>query len=73
MIDVGVIVTRSTELQGWLKANHKEFGKQPETYGVSTTHDDKLISRILGGGAGGCPVVVFAIRKEAYEDDGPVE
>lgn len=73
VIDVGVIVTRSTELQGWLKTNHKLFGKQPETYGVSTTHDDKLISRILGGGAGGCPVVVFAIRKEAYEDDGPAQ
>lgn len=71
VIDVGVIVTRSTELQSWLKANHKLFGKKPETYGVSTTHDEKLKGRILGGGAGGCPVAVFAIRKEAFEDDEP--
>lgn len=70
VIDVGIIVTRTTELQKWLNTNYKLFDKAPGTYGGSTTHEDKLIPRILGGGAGGCPVVVFAIKAEAYEDDG---
>lgn len=69
VIDAGVIVTRSTSLQRWMKANYALFGKQKETYGTSTTHDEKLYPRILGGGAGGCPVVVFAIKPEAYIDD----
>ncbi len=67
--DVGVVVTRTTELQAWLKANHRLFGKQPETYGVSTTHMDKLRPKIIGGGAGGCPVFVFAMTPELYSDD----
>jgi hypothetical protein len=72
IIDVGIIVTRSTDLQAWLHANHKKFGKQPGTYGSSTTHANKLYPRIRGGGAGGCPVAVFAIKREAYVDDRPV-
>jgi hypothetical protein len=72
VIDLGIIVTRSTSLQQWLHANHKHFGKQPSTYGGSTTHADKLYPRIRGGGAGGCPVAVFAIKTEAYVDDRPV-
>jgi hypothetical protein len=67
--DAGIVVTRATELQAWLKANHKLFGKQPETYGVSTTHMDKLRPKIVGGGAGGCPVFVFAMTPELYMDD----
>lgn len=57
IVDVGIFVTRSTQLQAWLKKNHKRFGKQPETYGVSTTHMDKLRPKIIGCGAGGCPVL----------------
>jgi hypothetical protein len=68
-IDVGVIITRTTALQVWLKDHHELFGKKPETCGTSTTHNDKLVPRILGGGAGGCPVIVFAIKPEAYVDD----
>lgn len=69
--DVGIIVTRSTGLRTWLSANHKSFGKQPGTYGVSTTHMDKLGPKIIGGGAGGCPVFVFAMTKALYLDDRP--
>jgi hypothetical protein len=69
--DVGIVVTRATRLQAWLKANHKLFGKQPETYGVSTTHMEKLRPKIIGGGAGGCPVFVFAMTEEIYVDDRP--
>lgn len=69
VIDVGAIVTRSTALQAWLHANYRLFDKQSGTYGSSTTHADKLYPRILGGGAGGCPVVVFALGTDAYVDD----
>jgi hypothetical protein len=67
--DIGIVVTRATGLQQWLKSRHKLLGKQPETYGVSTTHLDKLEPRILGGGAGGCPVLVFAMTPALYVDD----
>jgi len=67
--DAGIVVTRSTQLQSWLKQNHKLFGKQPETYGVSTTHMEKLRPKIVGGGAGGCPVAVFSMTPELYVDD----
>ena len=57
-IDVGVIITRATELA------HK-FGK----LGASTTHFDKLLPRLNGGGGGGCPVLVFAITDKLCVDD----
>lgn len=64
VIDVGVIVTRATELQMIFKA----LGKG-SSYGNSTTHFSKLLPRIEGGGGGGCPIVAFAIKKECYVDD----
>jgi len=64
-IDVGVIVTRGSELQ----AIFRSLGKGA-SYGASTTHRDKLLPRIEGGGGGGCPVLTFAIKKELYIDDG---
>lgn len=69
VIDLGVIITRSTELQRWQNENWKMLGRDRGTYGKSTTHLEKLLPKIRGGGAGGCPVVVFSIRKEAYRDD----
>ena len=64
VIDVGVIVTRATELQ----AIFKQLGKG-SSYGNSTTHLSQLLPRIEGGGGGGCPIVAFAIKKECYVDD----
>jgi hypothetical protein len=69
VIDLGIIVTRSTALQQFLHINYASFGKDKGTYGSSTTHGEKLFPKILGGGAGGCPLLVFAIKKEAYVDD----
>ena len=69
VVDFGVIITSTTALQIWLKARYQEFNKQPETFGTSTTHLDKLAPRILGGGAGGCPVLVFAMTERLYLDD----
>lgn len=70
-IDVGVIVTRCDELQQLVV----ELGRDKGSYGNSTTHMSKLLPRLEGGGGGGCPVVVFGIRREAFVDDrlDPVE
>ena len=65
-IDVGVIVTRASELQKIFK----ELGKA-KSYGNSTTHHSKLWPRLEGGGGGGCPVLTFAITPALYVDDGP--
>lgn len=65
VIDVGVIVTRATSLENILKAS----GRSATTYGKATTHTEKLIPKIKGGGAGGCPVVVFGISAGAYRND----
>jgi hypothetical protein len=64
-IDVGVIVTRASELQTIFNM----LGKGA-SYGPSTTHHKKLWPRIEGGGGGGCPVLTFAIGPELYVDDG---
>jgi hypothetical protein len=63
-IDVGVIVTRSTELQ----AIFQGLGKG-SSYGASTTHHTKLWPRVEGGGGGGCPILTFAIKPSLYVDD----
>ena len=65
VIDVGIVVTRSTELEATLKS----VGRSVTTYGKATTHTEKLFPKILGGGAGGCPVLVFGIGPKAYRDD----
>jgi hypothetical protein len=65
-IQVGVIITRSWELQEIFKS----LGKGA-SYGKATTHHEKLWPKVEGGGGGGCPVLTFAIRPAAYEDDGP--
>ena len=63
-IDVGLIVTRCDELQDIFD----ELGRGA-SYGSSTTHMAKLLPRIEGGGGGGCPIVVFGIRRAAYVED----
>ncbi len=63
-IDVGVIITRCSELQEIFVT----LGRGT-SYGASTTHLSKLLPRVDGGGGGGCPIVVFGIRKENYVDD----
>ena len=60
-IDVGVIITRCTELQDIFD----ELGKG-SSYGSSTTHIGRLLPRLNGGAGGGCPIIAFGIRKQAY-------
>ena len=66
-IDVGIIITRSDELQ----ALFNELGKG-KSYGQSTTHMSRLLPRLEGGSGGGCPVMVFGITRKVYLDDGGV-
>ncbi len=63
-IDVGVIVTRGSELQSIFNA----LGKG-SSYGRATTHHEKLVPRLDGGGGGGCPVLTFAISERLYQED----
>ncbi len=64
-IEVGIIITRSWELQEIFK----QLGKG-SSYGKATTHHEKLWPKVEGGGGGGCPVLTFAIRPVNYRDDG---
>jgi hypothetical protein len=65
-ISVGVIVTRCDELAEIFR----RLGVN-NSYGQSTTHLSKLLTRIDGGGGGGCPILVFGIRDSLYENDKP--
>lgn len=70
VIDVGIIVTRASNLQALFKTLGK---KVADKYGASTTHMDKLLPRLEGGGGGGCPILAFGITSEKYvEDDLPI-
>lgn len=63
-VSVGVIVTRCDNLQSIFD----QLGRGP-SYGSSTTHMSKLLPRINGGSGGGCPLLVFGIKKELYVED----
>lgn len=63
-VSVGVIVTRCDGLQDIFKA----LGRA-SSYGASTTHMGKLLSKVEGGGAGGCPLLVFGITPALYLED----
>jgi hypothetical protein len=61
VVSVGVIITRTDDLQGIFGALGR--GK---SYGETTTHMSKLLPKLEGGGGGGCPVLVFGIKKNLY-------
>jgi len=61
-IDAGVVVTRCDELQRIFES----LGRGA-SYGNSTTILSKLLYKIDGGGAGGCPVVAFGMRAALYD------
>lgn len=63
VVSVGIIVTRCDELQGIFNS----LGRGT-SYGQSTTHMRKLLPKIEGGGAGGCPVLVFGIKESLYDE-----
>jgi len=63
-ISVGVIITKSDELRELFQS----LGVWSK-YGTSTTWMGKLLPRIEGGGGGGCPTLVFGIRRSLYLED----
>ncbi len=70
MIEVGVIVTRASNLQAIFRSLGPKAGNK---CGASTTHMEKLLPRIEGGGGGGCPILAFGITKAKYvEDNAPI-
>lgn len=64
-VSVGVIITRSDELQQIFN----QLGRGT-SYGASTTHLSKLLPLIEGGSGGGCPLLVFGIRATLFDEDG---
>lgn len=63
-ISAGVIITRTDGLQKIFKSLNRG-----SSYGQSTTHLSKLLPRIRGGGGGGCPILVFAIKAGLYDEN----
>tara|TARA_B100000963_G_C22569116_1_gene645152 strand:- start:697 stop:1281 length:585 start_codon:yes stop_codon:yes gene_type:complete len=63
-ISLGVIITRSFES---LDKKLDEYGIKKK-YGGSTTRGDKLIKKINGGGAGGCPVIAILMNGECVNE-----
>ncbi len=71
LIDVGVIVTRSEELNEIFKREKDNNGKPLiKKYGASTTWIGKLTYRLDSRRNGGCPILAIGIRKECVEGYG---
>jgi hypothetical protein len=73
IISVGVIITRSDELQVLFNSlGLANDGQRIGTkYGASTTHWGKLMPRVNANGAGACPLLLIGIQQTCYVDDMP--
>lgn len=71
LVDVGVIVTRSEELNDIFR-QEKDDNSQLliKKYGASTTWIGKLIYRLNSRRNGGCPILAIGIGKECIEGYG---
>ncbi len=68
LIDVGIIVTRSAELNDIFRKITDETGKSiMRKYGASTTWMDKLLYRLDSRRNGGCPILAVGIKKECVK------
>lgn len=63
-LNVGVIITRCDELQDIFDS----LGRG-SSYGPTTTILSKLLRKMEGGSGGGCPVLVFGIKKSLYDEN----
>ena len=69
LIDVGVIVTRSEELNDIFRFLKDKAGDPLiKKYGASTTWLGKLIPRLNSRRNGGCPILAVGIRKPCVAD-----
>ncbi len=64
VISVGIIITRTDELQ----TIFNNLGRG-HSYGMATTHISRLLPKVEGGGGGGCPILVFGITRNLYVED----
>lgn len=62
VLSVGVIITRLWELQTLFD----ELGKG-KSYGNSTTHWNKLMPKVHGGGGGCCPLLLVGMGMACYD------
>ncbi len=68
LIDVGVIVTRSEELNDIFRVVLDDAGSPlMKKYGASTTWIGKLLYRLKSRRNGGCPILAVGIRKACIE------
>lgn len=78
-ISVGVLVTRSNELDPWFSSlgtvtdRHGVVREIRAKYGASTTQMGKLLPRLQSGRNGGCPVLVFGITPRLLVPPNDVE
>ncbi len=63
-LNVGVIITRADELQDIFD----DLGRG-SSYGSTTTILSKLLRKMEGGSAGGCPILAFGITKSLYDEN----
>lgn len=71
LIDVGVIVTRSAELNDIFRVTVDKHGETLlRKYGASTTWMGKLTYRLDSRRNGGCPILAVGIKKECIEGYG---
>ena len=71
LIDVGVIVTRSENLNDIFKQEKDDKGQSlMKKYGASTTWMGKLTYRLDSRRNGGCPILAIGIGKECVEGYG---
>ncbi len=66
LIEVGIIVTRSQELNDIFKTLGKHIMSK---YGASTTWMGKLLYRLKSRRNGGCPILAVGIRKACINDE----
>ncbi len=68
LVEVGIIVTRSKELDDIFSELTDEQGKSlKKKYGASTTWIGKLITRLKSRRNGGCPILAVGIKKPCVE------
>lgn len=70
LIEVGIIVTRSKELNDIFKTITDDNGKSLiSKYGASTTWLGKLEYRLKSRRNGGCPILAIGIKKNCVEEN----
>uniref|UniRef100_UPI003FD6FC13 BglII/BstYI family type II restriction endonuclease n=1 Tax=Alistipes putredinis TaxID=28117 RepID=UPI003FD6FC13 len=70
LVEVGIIVTRSKELNDVFKqiVDHNGKSLMPK-YGASTTWMGKLEYRLRSRRNGGCPILAIGIKKSCIRDE----